>query len=192
MNGEKTRIRDRIRELRRHLAPEWIAEAGAEAQSLLRDRQEWKAAQRVCSYLALPYEVQTGALVKDCWKSGKQLLVPAFRKEKSRYEPALYAGGALLSGYGGVPEPEEPVWIENGSPARAIDLAVVPGMAFDRRGGRVGHGRGHYDRLLSLNTMRSSFKLGLAFEFQLVDEAPCDAHDVRMDAVVTELNVYMT
>jgi 5-formyltetrahydrofolate cyclo-ligase len=70
----------------------------------------------------------------------------------------------------------------------AIDAFVVPGLAFDRTGGRVGWGRGHYDATLA--AAPGALRVGAAFECQLVDQVPHDVHDVGLDVVVSELAVY--
>jgi 5-formyltetrahydrofolate cyclo-ligase len=74
-------------------------------------------------------------------------------------------------------------------PPADVDFFVVPGVAFDRHGGRLGHGRGYYDRLLA-HARPDATLAGLCFEVQLVDEVPMSGHDVRLDYVVTELGVY--
>jgi len=71
-----------------------------------------------------------------------------------------------------------------------VDLVVTPGLAFDSSGGRLGHGGGHYDRLLAGTTMQQAFKVGLALECQMVERVPMNARDIRLDAVVTERAVY--
>ena len=70
-----------------------------------------------------------------------------------------------------------------------LDLVIVPGVAFDRNGGRIGHGKGYYDKLLQ-NVRDDSLRVGLAFECQIVDIIPKQSHDVPMDAVVTENSTY--
>jgi 5-formyltetrahydrofolate cyclo-ligase len=73
-----------------------------------------------------------------------------------------------------------------------LDLLVVPGLAFDARGGRLGRGGGHYDRLLAARSGQKGHRpvlLGLGFEFQIVERVPTAAHDVRLDIVVTEERV---
>lgn len=172
----------------------------ASAQESVMSIAEWQVADSVFCYLALRGEVGTDILVRACHESGRRIFVPAFRVETGRYEPALYEGGELIAGYGGVPEPARPEWLMPVSAGAAcasaagkagvIALAIVPGVAFDRSGNRIGHGRGHYDRIFGLAALKNSFKIGLAFEFQLFDAVPSDIHDVRMDAVVTESNVY--
>ena len=64
------------------------------------------------------------------------------------------------------------------------DLFLVPGLVFDSKGGRLGRGKGYYDQ--ALEHRRNSLKIGLAFEMQIIDEVPCDDHDVKLDFIVTE------
>ena len=71
---------------------------------------------------------------------------------------------------------------------REVDLVCVPGVAFDARGGRLGRGRGHYDATLA-RLPRSAFRVGLAFESQIVPAVPAELHDELLDAVVTEARV---
>jgi 5-formyltetrahydrofolate cyclo-ligase len=71
-----------------------------------------------------------------------------------------------------------------------LDLIMVPGVAFDRQGGRTGHGKGYYDKLLE-HARHDSPLVALAFECQIFPEIPCEAHDIYMDKVVTEDAVYV-
>jgi 5-formyltetrahydrofolate cyclo-ligase len=70
-----------------------------------------------------------------------------------------------------------------------LDLVMVPGVAFDRQGGRTGHGKGYYDKLLE-HARANAPLIALAFECQMFPEIPCGSHDIYMDKVVTELTVY--
>ena len=183
----KACIRAKVRARRAALTPRRIRQASARIQRAVTKLTEWVAARRVCVYLALPNEVRSRALLKACWKTGKQVLVPAYRKKIMRYNLArLRAGDPLKAGHYAVPEPAHPRWA---GPAR-VDLAIIPGLAFDRTGGRLGHGLGYYDRLLAGTALRQAFKVGLALECQMVRRVPMNARDVRMDAVVTDQAVY--
>ena len=71
-----------------------------------------------------------------------------------------------------------------------IDTVLVPGVAFDARGGRLGHGKGFYDRMLARLGGRARCRIGVAFGFQIVEAVPCGPHDIRMEAVVVEARVY--
>ena len=70
-----------------------------------------------------------------------------------------------------------------------LDLIMVPGVAFDRRGGRMGHGKGYYDKLLQHARLETPL-VALAFECQLFEEIPVAEHDIFMDRVITEDRVY--
>ena len=70
-----------------------------------------------------------------------------------------------------------------------VDFFAVPGVAFDKRGGRLGHGKAYYDGLLA-QARPDACRAGLCFELQIVDQVPMEAHDIRMDYVVTEATVY--
>ena len=98
------------------------------------------------------------------------------------------APGALVPGHFGLREPAA-------DPATAVELAeidafVVPGLAFDRAGGRIGWGHGHYDATLS--AAPRALRIGLAFECQVLDTVPHDPHDILLHAVITEAATYRT
>ena len=101
-----------------------------------------------------------------------------------------HAGELAIGSYGAL-EPRKGL---RGNPDKiiavdTIDLAVVPGFAFDSQGNRLGHGKGYYDRLLQSFTDKTT-TVGLAFECQIVPEIPQDEHDMPVDIVVTERTVY--
>ena len=88
----------------------------------------------------------------------------------------------LKSGAYGILEPEEIRAIE----PHKIDVAIVPGIAFDFRGYRIGYGKGYFDRLLA---KMDAMKVGIAFDFQLVEEIPHEKHDIKMDVIITEKRI---
>ena len=143
----------------------------------------FKAAGAVACYLAAPGETRTDLIVRQCRRLGKRVFVPAWSAARGRYVLALLGrNAALRAGPHGMPEPAAA-----GRPApRRIDLVIVPGLAFDAAGNRLGRGGGHYDSLLRRPGLRRAFKAGLAFDFQVVAAVPAGRLDVKMDAVVTE------
>lgn len=182
----KESIRVKIRALRAALNRRRLRKASARIQRAVLNLPEWSAARRVALYLALPQEVATGQLLAACWKTGKQVLVPAYRAGTRNYHwVRLQPNDPIKKGHFSVPEPARPSYARGGA-----DLVVTPGLAFDRRGGRLGHGRGYYDRLLAKKSLAQAFKVGLALERQMVARVPMHARDIRLDAVVTERSVY--
>jgi len=182
IGDEKKRLRRWIREQRARLDPAWIAERSAQAARRVRELPEFAAARTLGLYLSMPGEVETDAILAVARDAGKRILVPAFREETGEYDLARFdAGTPLRPGPCSVREPADPEWISREEP---VDAILVPGLAFDLTGGRLGHGKGHYDRLLRRDRM--GFKIGLTFEFQMVGRLPATEQDVGMDGIITE------
>ena len=180
-------IRQRIRKKRHEVRIEWIQQTSKVIEGKVMELNEWRNANWVFCYFATVYEVQTSLLIKNCLAAGKQLCVPAFHRIEGVYKLArLSVNDSIRPGYGNIAEPVEPIWLKSVQ----IDLAIIPGIAFDRTGSRIGHGSGHFDRLLAQEELVNSFKVGLAFEWQLVKKIVLQPHDIRLNAVVTEKRVY--
>ena len=131
-------------------------------------------------YMALGTEVRTDGVIEQCLRMGKTVAVPARRRETGTYGMARFDQGvALALGPLGVKEPAAPDWVES------VDIVLVPGLAFDAQGARLGRGGGYYDRILAELGDRP-LRVGVAFDFQVVSRVPVDLHDARVDAVVTE------
>jgi 5-formyltetrahydrofolate cyclo-ligase len=143
----------------------------------------FRRAKTVCCYVALPYEVQTWRLIEDMLTRGKRVVVPIMqpRTKRLRLSELQDPGTELAPGPCGVLQPRpssrRPV------PLRDVDLALVPGLGFDRRGHRLGHGQGYFDRFLA-RLPRSVPTVGLAFRFQLLDRLPTAAHDQAVTTVL--------
>ena len=133
-------------------------------------------------YLALPQEVQTEAILAESRRQGKRVTVPVV-KPHGLVAAALPAGQPqLLPGPFGILEPAAGTAIV---PPEDIDCVLVPGIAFDRRGARLGFGKGYYDRFLR-RLPATTQVCGLAFSLQIVEHVPALPHDVRMQSLGTE------
>lgn len=151
---------------------------------------EYQTASTVLFYLDVRSEVRTRHSLEDALQSGKKIVVPycvdgeleLFHLEQlDELSVGMYK---ILE-----PKPELREIAAKQVPVSEIDLIMVPGVAFDRRGGRTGHGKGYYDKLLE-HARPDTPLVALAFECQLFDEIPMQDHDVFMDKVVTESNTY--
>lgn len=129
-------------------------------------------------YSALPDEVPTQILMDELVAQGKMVLLPRVISDTDM-ELHRYTGKQdLQTGAYGIQEPTGELFTDY----NAIDVAIVPGMAFDVEGHRLGRGKGYYDRFLS--RVPHLYKIGLCFSWQLVDQVPCDEHDIKMDEVI--------
>jgi len=155
----------------------------------------------VCLYGAFRSEADPADLAASCMARGDAIYAPRVAPGGEAMEVRRLASPAdWIRGRYGVPEPD-PARTERLSPAvlaEKLDLILVPGLAFDRRGRRLGYGGGHYDRLYRLVkdgeppdfAGRGPLWAGFAFSFQIADEAlPAESHDLRLDAVATELGI---
>lgn len=153
---------------------------------------EFAAARSLALYAALPDELPTDAVVAAARRAGKRLLLPRAGRPDDAAPGALTfhaveAWDQLRPGRYGVLEPPEGAPSE---PSAALELVLVPGVAFDRAGGRLGRGMGWYDRTFPPGGGASGPRLfGLAFAFQLVPAVPAGERDRRVDALVTERGV---
>ncbi|MBW3660202.1 MAG: 5-formyltetrahydrofolate cyclo-ligase [Gemmatimonadetes bacterium] len=141
----------------------------------------WRDARSIHAYVGVGPEVATVSILERAWTEGKRVACP-----KVVWRPqglTAYVVGSLqelVEGRRGLREPDP----DRASVAESrFDLVLVPGLAFDRRGGRIGYGAGFYDRFL---TEVEALKVGLAYNLQLIDSVPVEAHDVRVDRILTE------
>ncbi len=169
---------------RNKLSLEWIRETGNQIQQTVLSLPEVQTARTIGLYLALPREVATDRIIETARQRDQRLALPAWRKEDGFYGLASWEAGATLSqGHYGIQEPAQPVWI----PATKIDVMIVTCLGFDTLGWRLGHGGGHFDRLLAGHP---GTKICLAFECQKMTATPCEEHDVPVNLVVTERAIY--
>jgi 5-formyltetrahydrofolate cyclo-ligase len=151
----------------------------------------YAAAQTILFYISVRNEVDTRDLLDKALAAGRQVVVP-YCENGELHLVRLLGRDDLEIGAHNIPEPSLAL---RGDPARQVapeqvDLALIPGVAFDTLGYRLGHGAGYYDKLLA--RMRpDAARVGLAFECQIVDELPIEPHDMPMDYVVTESTIYV-
>ena len=174
----KADLRRQIQQIKRQFTPQQLEELSLLVISSLRPLLA--EAQTIMAYYSLPDEVNTHALIDELVAEGKTVLLPKVMGADTM-ELRRYMGRADLQE--GAYHILEPVG-EPFTDLSAIDLILVPGLAFDAAGHRLGRGRGYYDRFLHSRDGSYCVKIGVCFDFQKVDEVPVDAHDIAMDKVV--------
>lgn len=171
--------------LRDALSPDARADASAKIASrtteLLADRQV------VALYAPKGSEVDTLAIDENLRARGARVLYPRMVDGERVLEFHEVAPDKLVVSRFGIREPRAD-W-RNQVGIVEIEAFVVPGLAFDRRGGRIGFGRGHYDATLA-TAAANALRVGLAFEAQLVDDAHGESHDIALHVIVTEAASY--
>ena len=145
-----------------------------------------KNADTVCTFISAFKEPDTAEIIQKLLEMGKKVAVPITDTENVTLSLSyIDSAEDLTEGAYGIPEPKTI------SAANTVDMDIilVPGLAFDKNGGRMGFGKGYYDRLLQGS---KATKIGLCYEFQLHSKIPTDAHDVPMDIIVTEEKIWRT
>lgn len=158
---------------------------GAAAQSIIIGLELFRAARTLALYAPIRQEIDTSVIHHAALAAHKCLCYPRVEQEHLRFFH-VKSLAELVVGRFGVLEPA-PGSLEI-APAR-LELLLLPGVAFDRRGFRLGYGRGFYDRFLGASCFTGS-KIGFAYDFQLLDCLPVGRHDQPVDLLVTDLAVY--
>lgn len=179
----KQRLRREMLAKRRSLSAEEIKKGSEAIAAYFCAWPKYRAAQIVMFYLPMADEPQTAALIEDAWRAGKKVAVPLMGEVYGVMEAAVLDGwDGLVTGRLGLKMPD-PAKTRRLDPAD-IGLIVVPGVAFDAAGHRLGMGAGYYDRFLP--QAASACLMGLAWSAQIVPEVPAEEHDVRMEYLLTE------
>lgn len=185
----KDDIRNAMRERRREIGTTARLEAGKKiAQSLNGSQVQMLARSwKVCVYLSGPHEIPTRFIVRDVWAAGREVCVPGWSHSMHAYQLySLTPQTKIITGKYGIREPGNHdalvmPW--------DVDAFILPGLAFDERGGRLGYGGGHYDGILK-NANPRAVKIGVCFDWQVTEKPlPLEPHDICADWVVTEKRV---
>ncbi|MDR2890209.1 MAG: 5-formyltetrahydrofolate cyclo-ligase [Alistipes sp.] len=177
----RRQLRQLDKEIRAGVAaePEWLPEIIGLIESLV----EFTSARTVALYCALPDEVPTAAMLAR-WFGTKRLVLPVISGEEMTFREYTGEGG-LVEGAFGISEPDGTNDKEGEVAPSEIDLMLVPGMAFDVAGRRLGRGKGFYDRYLSASDAARICKVGICPPHRLVAEVPAEPHDITMDKVIS-------
>ncbi len=181
----KKEIRKKILELKNALSPKEIQDKSNTIFNKLNKIDFYNKANNVMIYVSFGSEVMTKPIIDDSLNKGKRVFIPVtvpktkqlIISELKDFEKDLQVG------HFGVMEPKEEA-LRPVDPD-IIDLVVVPGVAFDKNGYRIGYGGGYYDRFLPRLSERTP-KISLAFEMQLIDRVPKDEYDIPVEYILTE------
>ena len=172
---DKKELRAHIKTLKKQHTKEELLEQSGKIMAKLECHPDFVNAEKVMLYSALPDEVQTQAFLEK-WHLKKKIILPTVVGDD--IIPVEYGKDtAFAVGDFNILEPQNEPY------QGGFDLIIVPGVAFDRKGNRLGRGRGYYDRFLCQHL--DVKRIGICFDFQLVDEVPAEPFDIRMDEVLT-------
>jgi 5-formyltetrahydrofolate cyclo-ligase len=178
--AEKKTIRQQISTLKKQMSE---ADMQNEADILFAKIEalpEFKAATTILMYWSTPDELPTHQIVRK-WCYNKIIILPSVINDNEMEFKRYFAIGKMRKGNLGIEEPDS-IECYTGK----FDLVIVPGVAFDRKGNRLGRGKGYYDKFLKDNKIP---KIGVGFSFQLLDYVPTTRNDIKMDKIVTATEI---
>ena len=174
---DKKELRRTIRERKRAMTEEEIVSRSEKLGQLFAQSQAYKAAKTIYGYLPYNQEVRTVPMLEQALKDGKKVAVPKVYGDEMKF---LYLDdlSKVSKGYAGIPEPiaDEPVADDETA------LVLMPGLAFDPAGHRIGYGGGFYDKFLAAEPNHPT--LALCYEFQMLPELHTEEHDIPVDTVL--------
>ncbi len=192
----KPALRARLRATRANLSPTERKLASDRVAANLIATQWFRASRRVACYLPNDGEIDTSGIIDRLWRMQREVFLPVLsrlRNDRLWFAPAA-PGMELVPNRFRIPEPK--VTARELVRAQEIDLILLPLVAFDRQGNRLGRGAGFYDRSLAFLRHRRFLRVprlvGLAYEFQHVPGIAVDSWDVPLDGVVTDRSVHYT
>jgi len=177
---DKSSLRQTLRARRLALTSAENARAAEAAAEILLREPGWAKARTLALHIAVRGELPTTALITAAMDAGKRVALPRMAAGRMELRVAR-PGAALIAGPHGIPEPDADAPVI--APAE-LDLVLAPGVAFDRRGGRLGQGGGDYDRLIAA-LPADCLTVGWCHDFQLVDAVPTEPHDRAVQIVIT-------
>ena len=179
--NRKAELRGEIRTKLKAMSLDERATGSSDIRRRLVEHAAWKSSNAILAYVPTAHEPDIWPTVNEALASGKHLALLRYSPDGDRYVPCLVRDPArdLQPGQYGIlePGPQCPIF-----DLMRLDLALVPGIGFTLNGGRLGRGKGYYDRLLAEVPV---LKCGVAFDCQIVGEFPLEPHDVQLNCILT-------
>ena len=176
----KDKIRNEILEIRKKMSLTDVEKLSNEITEKF--MSEFSTFGTYLLYYSFDNEVKTDKLISLLQKKGKSVYLPVLNGNDRLGVGEFFSKDNLIRNRFGIFEPSKPVDKDT------FDIAVIPGVAFDKKCNRLGFGKGYYDRFLK--NIETKLNIGLSYDLQIVDELPSEAHDEPMDIVLTETKIY--
>ncbi len=178
----KNQLKETILEKRNSLSKEEIIGKSEKIEDTLFDLEQYKKAKIIMFFVSFNSEVYTHNMIRKALKT-KTIVIPKVVQNEIEPSVIIDLDNLIPSGKFRILEPIELMKIAY----KNINLVLVPGISFDQEGHRIGYGFGYYDKFL--RKVPKAVKIGLCFDFQVVDKVPREEHDVPVDFIVTDKEV---
>lgn len=184
----KNTVRKEVLESRKAMSSQDLKSKSDSICSYLLESDFYKNSSVIMAYIDFRNEVQTESLIKKALSDGKKIVIPISVVDTKQLilSELIDYDGELESGAYGILEPKQE-FVRETDP-QTVDLVLIPGVAFDSKGYRIGYGAGYYDRFLE-RVRPDVAKVALGFDLQMVADAYPDDHDFPVDSVITESGI---
>lgn len=180
----KDELRNSMKSKRRPLSKDFIKNSSMAISNNILSLESIINAKNIMVYLSSFNEPDTFELTSKLLDLKKNISVPVSDVDTCTITPSLITSlDTLKKGAYGIYEPTEILSV----PVNTIETVLIPGIAFSKSGDRLGFGKGYYDRFLS---EFQGTKIGICYDFQILDTIPITSHDVKMDLIITEKRIY--
>lgn len=181
----KTEIRKYIKEMKKNLTGEEIRLRSNRIAKKLFESPFYKQSECIYLYVSYNQEVDTVGIIKYILEDKKRVAVPKVVDKNMEFHE-ITSLDQLSEGAFGIQEPtvnklvsEDPEWASS-------NLMIIPGLAFDKNGSRIGHGGGYYDRYLHKYPDKIGSKIALAYDFQVLEHIDIESYDEKIDGIITD------
>ncbi len=187
MKANKKQLRQHMAEHLKSCSDTWFGGENQKITQRILNLEEYKQARSILAYLNMPKEVSLDDVIRHALAAGKRVYVPVCTEQKGiMIAVRLHSLEAVVCR--GAYQIREPAEQTETAAEHELDLLLIPGVAFDRQGRRLGHGAGYYDRFLS--SVSGGRYAAAAWDFQVVDTVPAEENDIPVDQIITERCVY--
>jgi len=185
VNAAKRELRAAMKSRLSAVSADERRERSARATGLLEQVPAWRDAVMVLAFLSMPGEVDSSEALSRALADGKRVAVPRIDGDHLAFVELDGSWRSWPRDRWGIPQPPADAPCISASMTRTVrTVSLVPGLAFDSAGGRLGRGKGYYDRWLASIASPSHRAFGFGYAFQLVESVPMDEHDIRLDGVI--------
>ena len=177
INEQKAALRDEIKKLKKQIPLEERINKSTAIFNEIEKLDIFKNSKTIMCYWAMNDEVLTQNFIKK-WYNDKKIILPCVRGSELILKVFSGEKNMDVGESFGIAEPKGDKFTDY----NAIDMIIIPGIAFDKQNNRMGRGKAYYDKILK---NMKGFKLAVAFDVQVIDEIPTDEHDIKMDMIVS-------
>lgn len=183
--NNKQELREKILTKRKNLDSSLVEKQSLLISDYLINSNLFHNSKVIMTYLNYPKEVKTDYIFRTAIKQNKTVTIPVCETKAVDLIPSKITDiNQVETGYYGLREPKQEYFYP--VDPKLIDLIIVPGVAFDLKGNRIGHGKGYYDNFFK-KINPSAIKIGLAFQFQIIEDSwNIESWDIPMDGIITE------